>query len=285
MSEARQRPGVASLSLREIQELRRVCNSTEKLTLALGERPAGGFDPVRLEMLRSVNDLLENLLDEQASGEITFDPTERVTLRQAIGTVETFTTTAGRQAIMRDFGMRPDRDDLQLLKQIRRKIQYPDPEDVAGTDVRYQLYTEPFRQFTAGQVGRAADGNYDVGFNESTVPPESYEIDHPCEADPNRRDSIAEAFSTLAVDMAKAVGEPRGTRQATAEDTREVVRELTFEMNDNRCYAETDRRRLKLAAKRAARSLEDTGNRRRIRVLADMADWTDYRSTVGLTDL
>jgi len=273
------RPAIVNLSEREIQEIGRACNVVSDLYDALEQRPAGGFDPVRMPMLKDLADYSTSLLESGATG--------RKTLRQILGTVETYSTTAARQRIVMSIGPKLSRDDLQLLGQITDKVAPPQPGDVANNDLRHRINTDPFRQDTTDLVTKAAGADYDVGFNESTVSPQAYEGDRPCGAVPDpksrREESAAEAFAGLAVDMAKAVGESKGVRAATADDARTVVRELEMVMNNNRCYTETDRRRLKAGAKRAARLLEDTGNEQPIRVAAQMADWTDYREYANLT--
>jgi len=268
-------PGLVRLDPRSIQTIRGAFNAVEQLAVEEQAPVAGIFDPVRLEMLRGLNETLADLQAQDASGEVRLDPTERETARQAIGTAESLITTAAGQQILDSIGANYSRRDLdQLQDAINRIARVENPRDLAGTDLRYRLYLD---------VVDPEPVTVDVrDFDPYTFDPDDWDRFRRCSGDPNR--SIYNGYGALAAlvdDYSDASRNERGEVAATAE---EVIDELDFRAKDNRCYTGPDRARLRLAARKAADRFEKTGSTEPLRALNDMAKWTEYRVQVGLAD-
>lgn len=267
-------PGIVRLDPETIQTARGAFNIVESLVVK-EQAPVGGFDPVRLYMLRDLIDLFGNLLQQNASGEIRLSPTERETARQAIGAVESLLTTDAGQQQLQSIGVRRTREDIEELQALLDLIQpVREPDDLAGTDIDYRLYLD-----VAGDMTRR-DPDVDL----TMFVPEAWEPYDQCGPNPPRgRNAIYAGYATLAAAVPRT-RQSRGTRQEIADTITEVVDELAFRAKNNRCWTKPDRRRLELGARQAARRYADTGTHRPVDQLDDLARWTEYRVRTGLAD-
>ena len=264
-------PGITRLDPESIQTIRGAMNAVEAIALQEQAPVAGIFDPVRLEMLQELNGRLSDAQDTGAKGEVRLNPTERETARQAIGAAESLVTTAGGQQILDSIGARYTRADIPRLQGALNRISpVRDPDDLAGTDVRYRLYLD---------VTNPEPVSIDVReFDPFGFDPADWEQFDRCTGDPNR--SIYNGYGALASLIDDNRDEMRQGRREIAATAREVIDELDFRAKDNRCYTRPDRARLRLAARKAADRFEQTGATEPLRTLNDMAVWTEYRAQV-----
>jgi hypothetical protein len=268
-------PGITRLDPESIQTIRGAMNAVEAIALQEQAPVAGIFDPVRLEMLQELNGRFADAQAADTSGEVRLNPTERETARQAIGAAESLVTTAAGQQILDSIGARYTRADIPRLQGALNRISpVQDPDDLAGTDVRYRLYLDVTDPEPVSVDVREFDA---FGFD-----PADWEQFDRCHGDPNR--SIYNGYGALASLIDSYRDEGRQGRREIAITAREVIDELDFRAKENRCYTRPDRARLRLAARKAADRFEKTGSTEPLRALNDMAKWTEYRMQVGLAD-
>lgn len=269
-------PGIVRLDPAAIQTARGAFNIVDTLVVQ-EQAPVGGFDPVRLFMLRDLIDLFGNLLQQDTSGEVRLTPTERETARQAIGAVESLLTTAAGQQTLQSIGVRRTRQDIEELQAVLDRIQpVREADDLAGTDIDYRLYLDPASMSLArvdvdGVALRSFDPAVWSSFTACDTPTTGA----------NR--PIYHGYLALSIAVPRN-RQPRGTRQQIAETVNEVIDELAFRAKDNRCWTDADRRRLELGAKMAAKRYNETGTHRPVDQLADLARWTAYRVQTGLAN-
>lgn len=268
-------PGITRLDPESIQTIRGAMNAVEAIVLKEQAPVAGIFDPVRLEMLQELNGRFADAQAAGTAGEVRLNPTERETARQAIGAAESLVTTAAGQQILDSIGARYTRDDIPRLQGALNRISpVRDPDDLAGTDVRYRLYLD---------VTDPEPVTVDVGeFDAFGFDPDDWAQFDQCSGNANR--SIYNGYGALASLIDSYRDETRQGRAEVAATAREVIDELDFRAKKNRCYTRPDRARLRLAARKAADRFENTGSTEPLRALNDMAMWTEYRVQVGLTN-
>lgn len=281
-------PGVVRLDLREAQTLRGALNAIDELITQSNDPPAGIFDPVRLEMARSLNDVLADRIDREITGEMRLDPTERETARQALGAIESLATGAAAQERLRTIGLNPNGTDMQEIDTLLGRIQSPRPEDLAGTDVRYRLYIQPLGDSLSPLKQYVYDTNVADAISEAEWADMVDTFVSGETNDLNWELTDCEYGLFALEQLAALLSQNTETSRTNRLRLRDVVKDrlnIFFGSFDTQsCFTANDRARLRLAANKAANSLERGYERKPMAVLLEIIYWTHYRSDSGLTN-
>ena len=266
----------------EIQTLRGALNAVDVLVSREPIDPPGGiFDPIRLEMARALGDFFADVQRQGAVGEFRLDPSERVTARQALGAVEQM-ATGPREKRLQAVGLNPNGVDMERIDLLLGRIQYPGPQDLAGTDVRSRLYTEPFegerRIYGPGQIYADNDPS-DIPVTENGWSERVYEFGRSGDCD-----DAFELLLRLPVLLAAYTGESRRDRQRISEVINDRLNILAGQLSSHDCFTRTDRARISLAASKAADSVAERPDRKPMVVLYEIVMWAQYRRASELTN-
>jgi len=287
-------PDIVRLSLAEVQTLRGAFNAIDELTTKNIPLKTRVWDPTRLIQLRNLNDYFANRMVSMAadsSAQFQVDATERQVIRTAI---EQLTHTeladdAAGETIFDVVGLSMSREDADLLSSISSKVEPPEPDDLALSDLRYgALWIQGWPTPLQRRVDRAKG---DVTDSMKLADEPQYNADHAIAV---LEDHFVgqlgygcigdfEAFYDFAWIVARGSKDTDTERQRLQDVAYKHAENGLSRLRDNQCGDPVDRDRLRFAVSNVLGVLARGYESGPMLNLVDMVGWTRYRMNSGLS--